>query len=82
MLTMPFASNARIPPVSPSHARVVSTDAVSRVTVVYCGTTMSCAWSRPLDEYVRERGELSVTTEPLTVEMVASSYAPAVVPCV
>src|SRR5262245_51358718 len=77
LLTAPVARKARMPPVEPSQAAAVRLAPTGTLTVVYCGTTTTCALSATPETYPCCRGA-ATEREPLpTVLTTASSHAPA-----
>ncbi len=79
-LTAPVATNARMPPVEPSHVGAVTVPAVCE-TVVYWGMTTACARLAPALLYALASGDARVSVEPDTDTTEATSHAPTPAPC-
>jgi hypothetical protein len=58
--TVPFAKNARIPPVDPFQGFALKVTPASTVTFVYSGTTNTCAALSPEVVYVLAMGWIVV----------------------
>jgi hypothetical protein len=79
IVTVPFATNTRRPPVCPFHTAGLTVFPLPIVTLVYCGTRTACARLGDVFEYVPVSGSPSVSVVAVVAVMPRTSHVPDVV---